>query len=579
MPGPAGVPPGADVDVLVVGAGPTGLALAAELVAAGTRVRLVDRQLDRVHESRALGVQPRTVEVLARLGLAEELVAAGNRAVRLELHAGGRVTRVPLFDLGLADTDYPFLLFLSQAETERILTAHLAARGVTVERGVELAGLAEGAAGVTCRLRRVGGVADDRGPGGGATPMEPVRARFVVGCDGAHSAVRSLAGIAFRGSAYPQDFLLADLGADGVAPGAAHMFLAPRGIFFLFPLARPAPWRVVAMWPHELDRGRRPAGTRGHAWHRPGGTRRGRGEHRSPQAVTADAPLTLAQVQAVADAYGTGASLHDPVWMTRFRLHNRGAARYRAGRVVLAGDAAHIHSPAGAQGMNTGIQDAANLGWKLALVTAGAPEALLATYERERAPVGRRVRRMTDLAFAVAVSGNPVLRLLRQRAAPRLAPVVLRLARGRPVRTVTELAIAYRRSPLTVRGGDRRGGPRPGDRLPDGPLAPGPAAPRTLHGLLTTPGFHLLLCGEWDADAVADLAGPHLTVHRLARRPTPGACTVPPDTWRRLGGGGHLLVRPDGYVACRGGTDLAAVRGYLAAWLPAPAPPRTPAVP
>ena len=282
--------------------------------------------------------------------------------------------------------------------------------------------------------------------------------------------------------------------------------------------------------------------------------------------------------------------------MTRFRLHNRGAARYRAGRVLLAGDAAHIHSPAGAQGMNTGIQDAANLGWKLALVVAGAPEALVTTYERERAPVGRRVRRLTDLAFAVAVSGNPVLRLLRQHVAPRLAPVVLRLARGRPVRTVTELAIAYRRSPLTVRGGARGGGPRPGDRLPDGPLAPGPspdpgtttaahahaadpAAPRTLHGLLTTPGFHLLLCGDWDAGAAADLAGPHLTVHRIARRPTPGACTAPPVTWRRLGGAGHLLVRPDGYVACRGGTDLAAVRAYLAAWLPAPARPRTPAAP
>ncbi|KAE8763372.1 monooxygenase [Georgenia thermotolerans] len=551
MPGPAGTAPGPDVDVLVVGAGPTGLALAAELAATGTRVRLVDRQLDRVHESRALGVQPRTVEVLARLGLAEALVAAGNRTVRLELHAGARVTRVPLFDLGLADTAYPFLLFLSQAETERILTAHLAARGVTVERGVELTGLAQGADGVTCRLRRV--------DGGG--PVEQVRARFVVGCDGAHSTVRRLAGIAFRGSAYPQDFLLADLDADGVTPGAAHMFLAPRGIFFLFPLARPAPWRVIAMWPDDGGR--------------PGGTRPGR---RPREPKPAGAALTLAQVQAVADAYGTGVRVHDPVWMTRFRLHNRGAARYRAGRVLLAGDAAHIHSPAGAQGMNTGIQDAANLGWKLALVAAGAPAALLDTYERERAPVGRRVRKMTDLAFAVAVSGHPVLRLLRRHLAPRLAPVVLRVARGRPVRTITELAIAYRRSPLTVRGGARRGGPRPGDRLPDGPLAPGDdAAPHTLHGLLTAPGFHLLLCGDWDAGAAAELAGPHLTVHRLAPRPAPGTLIAPPVTWRRLGGAGHLLVRPDGYVAARGGADLAAVRAYLAAWLPAPDRPSTPA--
>ncbi len=358
-----------ELDVLVVGAGPTGLALAAQLYAFGVRARLVDRQDDRVHESRALAIQPRTLEVLAPLGVSDELVAGGNPAVQLRIHAPGRVVAVPLFDLGLDDTAYPYLLFLSQAETERILEEHLRRSAAAVERGVELIDLNCGADAAVATLR----YRDGR--------EEVVSARYVVGCDGARSTVRRLAGIPFEGSAYPQTFVLADLEADGIEPDAAHVFLSERGMLFFFPLGKPATWRLLAMRP-------------------------------PTDPTPPDAPVSLDQVQAIADTYTRGTvRLHDPVWMTNFRLQHRAATHYRAGLVFLAGDAAHIHSPAGAQGMNTGIQDAVNLGWKLARVLHGTGDpALLDTYEPERAPVGKMVLRFTDRAFTMATSTNRVVR-------------------------------------------------------------------------------------------------------------------------------------------------------------------------
>ena len=209
---------GDPVDVLVVGAGPTGLTLAAALAAHGVRPRIIDRGLDRVHESRALAIQPRTLEVLAGLGVTDQLVAAGNRTVELRLHARGRVVSAPLFDLGPADTAYPYLLFLSQAETERILGEYLVTAGTPIERGVELADLAPSEAAVAATLRHRDG------------RVEQVRATYLVGCDGARSTVRTLAGIGFEGGAYPQTFVLADLEAEGVEPGPAHLYPSGAGM-------------------------------------------------------------------------------------------------------------------------------------------------------------------------------------------------------------------------------------------------------------------------------------------------------------------------------------------------------------
>jgi 2-polyprenyl-6-methoxyphenol hydroxylase-like FAD-dependent oxidoreductase len=534
-----------DLDVLVVGAGPTGLTLAALLAQSGTRFRFVDRQLDRVHESRALGVQPRTLEVLSTLDVTDELVERGNRAVRVHLHFGRRVVQVRLFDIGIDDTAYPYLLFVSQVETERILGEHVVSRGGMLERGVVLTELVQTGRFVSCRLRHRDG------------HDEVVSARYVVGCDGAHSTVRDQAGIEFQGSAYPQTFVLADVEAYGIETDAAHAFVSPLGFLFFFPLGAPATWRVLAMRPHTDE---------------------------------PTAELTLADVQAMVDSYTTTpVRLHDPVWMTNFRLHNRGAAHYRAGRVFLAGDAAHIHSPAGAQGMNTGIQDAVNLGWKLALVVAGqADPALLDSYEPERAPVGRRVLRFTDRVFTVATSRNPVMRFARTQLAPRLAALPLRVdaARAYGFRTVSQLGIRYRNSPLSVEGPNAlRRRPRAGDRLPDAPVS---YAGRvgTLHRALAAQGFHLLLCGPavfWPAGAVADAVDGYshlVTVHYLARDGGPDVLIDDSGAaLSRLGVTGSqatalYLIRPDGHVAYRAGVDpdvnlsgLTGLRAYLARWL------------
>jgi 2-polyprenyl-6-methoxyphenol hydroxylase-like FAD-dependent oxidoreductase len=532
----------ATTDVVIVGAGPTGLALAAQLQQFDTRIRIVDRQLDRVHESRALVMQPRTLELLRGLGIAETLVERGNDAVQLRIHVGERVVGMRLFDIGLEDTAFPFLLFISQAETEAILNEHLAARGVPVERGVELVGFSVDSDEVTCTLR----------DGEGRT--EQLRCRYLVGCDGAHSTVREGAGIDFAGGSYPHTFVLADLELDGeLERGAAHTFLGDKGILLFFPLDTPATWRIVGMRP--------------------------RTEHARDQETE---PLSLEELQRICDRFtGDTLRLHDPVWLTYFRLHHRQATRYRTGRVFVAGDAAHVHSPAGGQGMNTGIQDAWNLGWKLALVAREiADPALLDTYESERRPVGRFVLRFTDRATSIATADSAFVRLMRTQIAPRLLPLLLHFRTGRAYgfRTLSQLAISYRDSPAVQEGPHApRAGPRAGDRLPDARIVRD-GRESWLHEAVAAPAFHLLLCGprtDWPADQVAAIQERHtlVAVHRLTRdaHPTHGVLLDASGTaLARLGAqeAAHYLVRPDGHIGYRnGGTKMIGAERYLARWL------------
>lgn len=535
------------IDVLVVGAGPTGLTLAAALHRAGASVRIVDQNLDRVHESRALAVQPRTLEVLRGLGLAGELVRRGSATVRLHIHAGARTVPVELFDIGLDDTAFASLLFVSQAETEAVLGDHLARVGVTVERGVRFEAFEDAVDGVAVEMSAADGA------------HSRVRAGYLVGCDGGRSSVRRAAGIPFRGAAYPQTFLLADLEVDGLAAGAVHAFLTDTGPVLFFPLGKPAPWRLVAL-----------AATPDDATATVGA---------GPAA--SDHSVSLATLQSVADRAAPGnLQLHEPVWASAFRLHHRQAASYRAGRVFLAGDAAHVHSPAGAQGMNTGIQDAHNLGWKLAFACRGtSPEELLDSYDAERRPVGAFVLRFTDRAFTVVTSSNRALRTVRTRVVPRLIPLALRLPRGRAraFRTVSELSISYPDSPA-VAGRRRvsRRRPRPGDRLPDG-LLMRDGAEVWLQEALDAPAFHLLLVGSadgWDERELTILAsryGAALEVHRLDRRPSAGTLYDRTGAMARrlhVRGVADFVVRPDGHVGHRGDDgELGAATRYLARWI------------
>jgi 2-polyprenyl-6-methoxyphenol hydroxylase-like FAD-dependent oxidoreductase len=533
-----------DTDVLVAGAGPTGLVLAAVLRAHGVRARVIDQQPGQAHESRALVVHPRTLELLATLGIADTLVERGRRALRGLLYAHDRVlAELQLGDTAATDTAYPFVVFISQVETEALLLQHVAGAGIAVERGVRLADLAPDPEGVVCTLEHAGGGA------------ERLRAGYVVGCDGAHSAVRHLTGVPFQGDAYPQQFLLGDLEIDGpLTRDALHIYLGARGVLVVFPLRSPRSWRVLCST----------------------GTDRGAGEHGS-------SPASLDELQAAVDAFsGQRLRLRDPVWMARFRFHHRQVTSYRAGRAFLAGDAAHIHSPAGGQGMNTGMQDAWNLAWKLALVVRGlAPEALLDSYQAERWPVGRFLLRFTDRLFRAGSSRSRLAAVLRTRVVPRLLPPLLAMASSRAglFRTMSQLQISYAGSPVVEEGRPPlRAGPRAGDRLPDARVHLDGEETWLLSMLATRPGFQLLLCGagawnEPDVAAIGERYGACLRVHRLSSEDGAG---------RLVDRGGHALaslgistsetgqylVRPDGHVAFRcAGTDLTPLALYLNRWL------------
>jgi 2-polyprenyl-6-methoxyphenol hydroxylase-like FAD-dependent oxidoreductase len=503
-------------DVLVVGAGPTGLALAAQVRAYGARVRIVERRVGS-QDSRAIVMHPRTLEVLAPLGVADQLVRLGNPSGRVVLQAAGRSASVDLARPDVRDTAYPFLLAIPQATVERVLEAHLRRAGVVVERGVELIALAQGPHSVGCELR---------GPHGRCR----TQAAYLVGCDGADSTVRRLAGIGFPGRPYRPRLLLADVTAIGdLYPGALHAYVGADGVLFLFPSTGETGWRLVTV------------------------------------AASGSARADLAALRAVTDRF-TGGRLHldNPTWAATLCLRRGQADRYRHGRVLLAGDAAHVHSPAVAQGMNTGIQDACNLGWKLAMVArAEATDGLLDSYESERWPVARRVRQLTDLAFLVEAGGHPALRWLRGHLAPLLLPLVRgRILPAPAFRLIGGLSLRYRRSPAVAEGRPRlRGGVRAGDRLIDGPIGLQGEDLR-LHQLLRPPGFHLLLCGLGE---MFDL----LEAHRLPRRsPVPLQIHRLADRrlLARLGvrDSAVYLVRPDGYVAYRArGPSLDGVTRYL----------------
>jgi 2-polyprenyl-6-methoxyphenol hydroxylase-like FAD-dependent oxidoreductase len=540
---------GSDLDVLIVGAGPTGLALAIQLQAFGIRFRIIDKLHDRTRESRALGVQARTLELLQMFGLGETLVARGNPSTHLRLHFEGQtVATATLGDIDAVDTRFPFILFVSQTETEAVLTDHLIASGCAIEREVELVAFDPLSDGVACTLRRDDGHA------------ERVRTRFLVGCDGAHSAVRKRSGIAFEGGSYPQDFALGDVEADGpLEPNAINSFAGGGGVAMFFPLGWPTTWRVIAM-AADRQTGSPPSSSGGVSGH-----------------------LSLSEVQTLVDPPTGGAvRLRDPVWLTHFHLHHRQTAHYRKGDVLLAGDAAHIHSPVGAQGMNTGIQDAWNLGWKLGLVIRGLADGrLLDTYEAERWPVGRFLLRYTDRLFSTftrAISDRPLATWTRRVVVPHLAPHVFgsQWVRRTAFAFVSELGIRYRKSPAVAEGEPRlRAGPRAGDRLPDAEVLMNGRS-TYLQQSIAEPRLALLLCGDpnrWDTRELNRLRRRYARVMSTHTLSAPGSEGTLVDekgqAFARLGvrDAAQYLVRPDGYIAFRcAGRTFDALERYMAAW-------------
>ena len=466
-------------DVLVAGAGPTGLLLAGDLAAQGVQVTLVERRAEESNLTRAFAVHARTLEQLDARGLADAVIAGGNTVDRLGLF--GRTT----VDLSSLPTRFPFVLVTPQYDVDRVLEARAVKEGATILRGVRVRDVDQDADGITVDCEDVGG---DR---------SQLQASYLVGTDGHHSAVRAALGLDFPGASVVRSVILADVRMTDPPPGLLTFNANGEGFFFVVPFGD-GWFRVIARDP---DR-----------------------------ELPDDAPVEMDEIVGLAKrVVGTDFGMHDPRWMSRFHSDERQVPRYRVGRVFLAGDAAHVHSPAGGMGMNTGLQDAANLGWKLAAVVAGrGDDRLLDTYHDERHPVGRMVLRTSGGLIRAA--------LLRRSPA--------RAVRDRAVGLAWRLPAITRRMGMRVSGLDISYKPPPGSRRPVGLRAEDVVGldGRRLYEALRSARFSLVAPAGFtagDFDGTVD----HLPVHD----------------------GTPQLIRPDGYVGWSG-NDAEGLRAALRTW-------------
>ncbi|UMZ14140.1 FAD-dependent monooxygenase [Pseudomonas sp. MPFS] len=408
-------------DVLIIGAGPTGLVLALWLRQQGVKVRIIDKTSGPGTTSRALAVQARTLELYRQLGLTQAIVERGCHVPAVNLWVKGeRVAQLPFETIGGDLTPYPFLQIFPQDEHEQLLVERLAQMGVSVERETELLAFTDHGHLINARLR---------GPDG---REEHCQAFYLAGCDGARSTVRKTLGASFPGGTYQQVFYVADVEAAGPSlDGQLHVDLDAADFLAVFPLAHSGHARLI------------------------GTVRDERAEHLEHLRFEDVSQRAMHQLKVQVEQVN---------WFSTYRVHHRVAGQFRWGRVFLLGDAAHLHSPAGGQGMNTGIGDAINLAWKLATVLAGqGDERLLDSYGIERMEFARRLVATTDRVFNFATADGPIAYLVRTRVAPLLLPKIAAFDRAREFlfRTVSQITLNYRGMPLSagsvgpVHGGDR----------------------------------------------------------------------------------------------------------------------------
>ncbi|MFG3055276.1 FAD-dependent oxidoreductase [Kitasatospora sp. NPDC048239] len=529
--------------VLVAGAGPVGLTAAHELARRGVRVRLIDAADGPATSSRALAVHARTMEVLDQMGALDALLPLGRRVTHFTMHRRGRT--LVRFDTNYETlpTRYPFSLMVDQVVTERVLRERTARHGVDIEWGVELTAVQPGPDAVEVTLRHPDG------------RTEETTVPWLVGADGGRSTVRRQLGMRLVGDS-TQEWLNADVTLDAdLAPDSNHLLHTDPGTLLLVPFPEPGKWRVVD----------------------------------TVDVAGADDPELVRRRLAakVGRALGRPVEVGVPSWLSVFTVQQRQITRMRSGRCFLAGDAAHVHSPASGQGMNSGLQDAYNLAWKLADVVRGhAGPELLDSYDAERVPTGAVLLRSTRTATALVslrTALAPAL-LTAGTAVLRAVPPLRRRIEGRMIRGFCGLALAYPDSPLTLptgaagaaggTGGTRgAGGIRPGDRVPG---AAGPAGGGVdwgaLRAELADPRWTLLACvpGGGDSGAGVPAAGidgyrevlaeversfgAAVSVRLLADGDGPGVVPDADGTLRRSLGvapGEFLLIRPDGYLAAR----------------------------
>ena len=374
-------------DVLVVGAGPTGLALATQLVRYGIDLIVIDKRERTTPYSKAIGVQARTLEIYDQIGLADDLVARGWIANKVRLIESGEIKgQIDLNEFGKGMSAFPFLLIVEQGKHEAMLYDHIRSNGRDINWQTELVKFSQNEEGVTADVKNASG------------DLETIEAKYLVGCDGAHSLVRHTLGIDFGGSTFERIFYVADVDIDwAYEHDALHVNLGENTLTAFFPMVGEKRWRIVGTFPE--------------------GEKTEDGNilfDEIEKQVTADTKLKF--------------DITNVNWFSTYKVHSRHVNKFSEGRCFLAGDSAHIHTPAGAQGMNTGIQDGYNLAWKLAeVLKANAGARLLDTYNEERLPNAHRLLQTTDRFFALAASDEPVTTFFRQHIFPYIANLALNI--------------------------------------------------------------------------------------------------------------------------------------------------------
>jgi 2-polyprenyl-6-methoxyphenol hydroxylase-like FAD-dependent oxidoreductase len=511
-----------DTDVLVVGAGPTGLMLANQLVRRGVATLIIDRHAGPSLETRALGVQARTLEIYSHLGIVDRALELGKRGTGGNIWADGRRrARVRLSDAGEKVTPYPFLLVLGQDDNERIMGDHLRELGSSVAWNTELVSLTQQSDSVTAVVKLADG------------SHRNIVAAWVAGCDGARSAVRESSGITFAGAPYEHVFFVADTEMTGsMVPDEVNVYLFKRGFHLLFPMRGRDHWRIVGILPKALQ---------------------------NKADLKFDAVIPYLRSEG-----GEGLSINSCNWFSTYRIHHRSAVRFRDRRCFLLGDAAHIHSPVGAQGMNTGLQDAYNLAWKLALVVKDrAKSVLLDSYEQERVPVARALLNGTDRAFRLVVSDSWFAGLLRTKILARIAAFAAnrKAVQRMAFRTISQTGIRYPKSFLSKSLNNLpETAPQAGARFPWLRLkltANGPV--EDLFEKLSDTHFHLILIGQPPLAETALGFGDLLRIHAIPNDPA----NQEELTRAQIPRTSFYLLRPDGYVGlCGKRLEAGGVRDY-----------------
>lgn len=495
----------ADPAVLIVGAGPTGLALALRLAAHRLPFRIIDRNSGPGQASRAMVVHARTLEFYQQLGFADEVVARGVPIEAVHIREGGReAAAVTLTEMGNGLSPFPFMLAYAQDDHERFLVGKLEAAGIAVAWDTELTSFEQDEAGVRAVLDRAG-------------VAEVYEAAYLCGCDGAHSRVREVLGLGFPGGTYQQRFFVADVRVEGAFQTDGFMNLGASGFVLMLPVRQRGMQRLIGIVPEQLA-------------------------HREE--------LSFADVRGSAESL-LGVRVADVNWFSTYNVHHRVAARLRVGRCFIAGDAGHIHSPAGGQGMNTGIGDAVNLSWKLADVLHGRADAsLLDTYEAERIAFARKLVATTDRAFQAMVAKGVAGRFWRTSLLPRLLSVLTRFARVRRMifEVISQIRVEYRDSSLST---GTAGAVRSGDRLPWVAVAAGGNfAP------LRALGWQIHVYGQPSAALRAATDALGLSMHAFTWSDQAGDAGLQRDA--------AYLLRPDGHVAwASGAQDALALRRFV----------------